>query len=125
MTQKGDGRSGDPSGPDCELLLVDDLPCHRCGDTLICSVRAPHSFLREDGTEVRGTRTVGLCPNCDKGNPAARAVIDHFVGYREMAESRLPEAAMLLGEWLTEVLPAQVDGAQLAMLRPGGSSCPI
>ncbi|WP_225727200.1 MULTISPECIES: DUF6300 family protein [unclassified Nocardia] len=101
---------------DFEVSVVDDLPCHRCGDTLICSVRVPHSFLREDGVEVRGMRTVGLCPNCAGDNPAARVVIDHF-----RAGSRLLDIAVPLGEWLSEVLPAQVDVAQLAGLRAGAS----
>ncbi|MBF6330398.1 hypothetical protein IU452_18030 [Nocardia transvalensis] len=86
-------------------------------------MRAPHSFLREDGTEVRGIRTVGLCPNCDKGNPAAHAVIEHVARHREMTCSPLSELAAVLGDWLSEVLPARVDDAQLAVLRTGGS-CP-
>ncbi|MFI9402151.1 DUF6300 family protein [Nocardia sp. NPDC052316] len=95
------------------------MPCHRCGEVLLCAVRAPHSFLRADGTEVRGTRTVGLCAGCDKENPAARALIDYFAGCREMAGA--PEAAILLGDWLREVLPAPIDDAQLAMLRTEGT----
>ncbi|MFF3228269.1 DUF6300 family protein [Nocardia suismassiliense] len=95
------------------------MPCHRCGDALLCAVRAPHSFLRTDGTEVSGTRTVGLCAGCDKENPAARALIDYFAGCGEVVSE--PEAATLLGDWLREVLPARIDDAQLAMLQTDGT----
>ncbi|QBS39355.1 hypothetical protein DMB37_03670 [Nocardia sp. CS682] len=86
---------------------------------MFCAVRVPHSFLRADGTEVGGTRTVGLCADCDKENPAARALIDYFAGCGEAASA--PEAATLLGDWLREVLPARIDDAQLAMLQTDGT----
>ncbi|MCP9624987.1 hypothetical protein FOH10_16625 [Nocardia otitidiscaviarum] len=120
MIETGDGRVSDSPGLECEFLLVEDLPCHRCGDSLICAVRTRSSFLREDGLEVRGFRTVGLCSNCDRLNPAARAVIDYVAGRGGMTDSSLLEFATVLSDWLSEVVPSRIDEAQLAVFREGG-----
>ncbi|MFI6170689.1 DUF6300 family protein [Nocardia sp. NPDC051052] len=85
------------------------MPCHRCAGPVICAMRVPHSFLRADGIEVRGTRSVGLCPSCDGESRAARAVIDHLVRHGGFAQADLPEIAALLGELASRALPAELD----------------
>lgn len=94
---------------DLEVAYVDDLPCHRCAGTVLCAMRVPHSFLRTDGFEVRGARTVGLCPECDRESPVARAVIDHIVRYGEVGQANLIEIAALLAELAMRALPAELD----------------
>lgn len=117
MSYFDDGRSECSVGLDCEFLLVKELQCHRCDGDLICSVRAPHSFLREDGSEVVGYRTVALCPECDKANPSARAVIECCRG---AVHGQLSAAAAhLLGDWLREVLPTQIEVDELMVLQGG------
>lgn len=95
---------------------VEDFPCHRCGDALVLSVEIPHSFLRADGFQVHGTRNIGLCANCDRERPTARAVIDHFSESDDIAAGDMPTVAASLHEWLSEMLPARVDDTQAAQL---------
>lgn len=115
MNYFDDGRLTHKGGLDCEILLVEELLCHRCDSALICSVRTPHSFLREDGFEVGGYRTVGLCPKCDRENPSARAVINSC---EEPGRGQLSAAgAQALGDWLREVLPTQIEVSELQVLQ--------
>ncbi|MEU7141600.1 DUF6300 family protein [Nocardia sp. NPDC046473] len=94
---------------DLEIAYVDDLPCHRCAGSLICAVRVPHSFLRVDGFEVRGIRTVGLCPRCDSESSAVRAVIEHIVRHGDIVHADLLEIAALLSELAMQAIPADAD----------------
>lgn len=109
---------------DSEISYVDELPCHRCAGTLICAMRVAHSFLRADGFEVRGTRTVGLCPACDSESSVARAVMDHLVRHGDIEQADLSEIAALLSELAMQALPAELDEELLSGTRQDNTLIP-
>lgn len=119
MAAGGGGAEPSATGP-CDVELVPHLRCHRCSGELICSARVPHSFLRDDGVEVRGFRTVGLCPVCDQGREGAAEVLDHFREHGRVDEGRVDEVARLLRTWLGEIGPARVDTDALTRLSRSG-----
>lgn len=95
---------------------VGEILCHRCADSLMLSVRVPRSFHRADGVEVLGFRTVGLCARCDAANPAASALLDFFGSEHVGSEPEFSVLARLLGQWLMEILFAQLEEGILAGL---------
>ncbi len=72
-------------------------------------MRVPHSFVRADGFEVRGVRTVGLCPMCDNENPAVRAIFEHIARHGEPDRAAMLELAALVGEAAMRGLPEALD----------------
>ncbi|WP_104476106.1 DUF6300 family protein [Actinokineospora auranticolor] len=82
--------------------LVSDLTCHRCAGELVCAARVPHSFARADGHRVTGSRTVGLCPRCDRDSPAAAAVIAYFTAHGTARADTVGDLAVALRAWLTQ-----------------------
>ncbi|MET8875641.1 DUF6300 family protein [Nocardia sp. NPDC004604] len=80
---------------------------------MLCALTFPHSFLRADGVEVHGVRTVGLCPVCDAENPAGRAVVSHFSNHGEVTSAHVDDVATLLREWSEEVVRSDVTAADV------------
>ena len=87
-----------------QVETANELPCLRCGGQLLCVARVPHSFLRSDGYQVCGGRLVGLCPACDRGEPAALGLIAFFTLHSGINDYALGEAGHLIFEWLSNLL---------------------
>lgn len=86
-----------------EVVRVAVLECHRCGGSLLFSVDVPHSFRRTDGTEVPGTRTVGLCERCDRDTPPGRGLIAFFTVNPVGRDEHGAEIEALLTEWIDSI----------------------
>ncbi|MFC9472706.1 DUF6300 family protein [Nocardia sp. NPDC056952] len=84
-------------------VVVDDLPCHRCGDSLILAIRVPHGFHRADGELVSGTRTVPLCRVCDRDDPVAQGVLAFFAFHEQIDATTVGEGGTILTEWIDTV----------------------
>jgi hypothetical protein len=91
-----------------EVRAADDLRCHRCGGPLLCTVEVPYSLQRTDGVVVPGTRTVGLCQNCDKDDPAGRGLIAFFTVHLTAEAHQLDEVGALIREWVS-ALPSSAE----------------
>ncbi|MGQ0717047.1 MAG: DUF6300 family protein [Pseudonocardiales bacterium] len=79
------------------------LSCHRCLQPPLLAVRVPHSFARPDHVEVRGWRTVPLCPRCDRDDPAAQGVLAFFTVYETITEDNVRDAGAVLHQWIEHI----------------------
>jgi hypothetical protein len=84
---------------DIEILAAPEM-CRRCDGALLFSVQVPHSFVRPDGGEVHGRRTVPLCPRCERDVPAAQGLLAYFTVNETATTETVGDLAALLAEWL-------------------------
>ena len=80
-----------------------DRHCHRCENILLLAVRVPHTIENAAGTTVRGTRTVGLCPQCDRDNPAAQGVLAFFTVNDVIDDENIASAGAVVRQWIDDV----------------------
>ncbi|MER6047850.1 DUF6300 family protein [Streptomyces sp. NPDC001793] len=80
-------------------------PCPRCDTPVLLVARYPHSWHNRSGARVDGLRESVLCAGCDRGDPAADALLALFteVGTEGETGGRDGEFGVRLGAWLTAV----------------------
>ncbi|MGW3953504.1 DUF6300 family protein [Streptomyces sp. NPDC004752] len=118
MTPPGEGPTA------VELRIARTPPCTRCATPVALVVRYPHSWRNRAGERVGGFKEMALCASCDRGDPAARALLPLLAPHGEASEVRVDEAfGRLLLDWLDAVrtrVPNRSDlGAQEARWRTG------
>ncbi|MET9568521.1 DUF6300 family protein [Streptomyces virginiae] len=100
---------------DIEIHL-DDLPaCAGCAGPPLLTARFPHSWLNTRGEEVKGVREVALCPQCDRGSPAADELQALFAVDEQVGLANAEAFAVLIGAWLEERRQSARDSHRLEM----------
>lgn len=85
---------------DVQVEVGGALECPRCSGDAYLSARIPHHMPLSNGGVARGYRTIVLCPDCDRGNPAAFGLLAFFAVHERIAPDTVQEAAPLIDEWV-------------------------
>jgi hypothetical protein len=85
------------------IELHPSLPCHLCGDELLFSVRVPMQVEWTSGHSVTGSRTMTLCPQCHRGDPATQGVLAFFTVHERITHETVHEAGAVIREWIERV----------------------
>ncbi|MEV7869149.1 DUF6300 family protein [Streptomyces sp. NPDC088124] len=81
-------------------------PCGRPG---LLSARFPNSWKNTRGEEVHGLREAVLCPECDRGEPPADALLALFAVDDQIAGSNAEVFSRLVTAWVESVRHRTVD----------------
>lgn len=106
-------------------ITLDDLPlCARCTGAPLLTARFPHAWQNAEATEVTGIREVALCPQCDRGTPAADGLLVWFAVDEHLDLANAVTFAALTDAWLEETQQRTVDlqrlDLELAQWHEGG-----
>lgn len=73
--------------------------CHRCEGALLLTAKVPHTI-----GQAAGTRTIGVCPVCDRDNTELQGVLAFYAFHAHVTDDNSWEAAELIYEWIDHVL---------------------
>ena len=65
--------------------------------------RTSHPLTLADGSQVDGTRSVGLCAGCDRDAPDAQGLLAFFTVHETVTDETMTSVAALLAEWIDRV----------------------
>ncbi|MFD5121065.1 DUF6300 family protein [Streptomyces sp. NPDC058385] len=99
----------DPGGEDILLDLDDVPPCTRCVSEAQLRARFSHSWRNASGKIVSGIRTAELCPSCDRGGPAADALLTLLTVDEQLDTEGIVEFGGLVAAWVESVRHHTVD----------------
>ncbi|MGN5633246.1 DUF6300 family protein [Streptomyces sp. AC154] len=94
---------------------MDEPPdCGVCGQPTLLRVSFPSAWNNARGQEVRGRREALLCPQCERGRPAAENVVALFAVDGQLGMANVEVFAELIGAWVEDVRNRRADPADLA-----------
>lgn len=103
------------AGIEVELRLADPPPCPRCDGPALLLVAFPHSWQNGRGQSITGTREAVLCPECDRGDPPAHALLALFASDRQIGFTNAQGFSELVADWVAMLRTRTVDQKQLAV----------
>lgn len=98
-----------------QIDLADVPACTRCGGPSLFSARFAHSWTNAGGQEVTGVREVVLCPECDRGEPAADELGAFFAVDDQLGLENMDAFGALVETWLDAVQRKSMDLERLQL----------
>ncbi|WP_159026604.1 DUF6300 family protein [Streptomyces vietnamensis] len=95
------------------LSLNDPPACAQCGGLTLLKAEFPHTWKNATEQDVTGVRAVALCPECDRGEPSADALLALFTVDGQLSEQNLTVFTDLMAAWLDVVRHKSVDMERL------------
>lgn len=95
-------------------VQVEEPPaCGVCGQPTLLRVSFPSAWDNSRGQEVRGRREALLCPQCERGVPAAENLLAFFAVDGQLDMANVEVFADLVGAWVEVVRNRRVNTADL------------
>ncbi|MGW6749701.1 DUF6300 family protein [Streptomyces sp. NPDC055006] len=100
----------EPADENDVVIQLDDVDaCPACGEQRVLKASFVHTWKNMQGEAMSGLREAALCPECDRGTPAADELLALFAVDEKLGINNIETFGALVAAWVESVRHQKAD----------------